>query len=106
MLAQAARLAAGWRLGSAPPSLARRILYHLHESALQRVVHGAGRAAGLAEGATCHTLRHSSATHLLEAGTDIRTIQTLLGHKDMRITIICTDIIDRGPLSVISPPGR
>ncbi|XXT21169.1 integron integrase [Sorangium sp. So ce429] len=88
------------------PATGRQVLYHLHESAVQRAVHDAGRAAGLAKRATCHTLRHSFATHLLEAGTDIRTIQTLLGNKDVRTTMVYTHIIDRGPLGVISPLDR
>jgi site-specific recombinase XerD len=65
-------------------------------------VHDAGRAAELAKRATCH----SFATHPLEAGTDIRTIQTLLGHKDGRTTMIDVHIVDRGPLGVISPLDR
>ncbi|XXU52485.1 tyrosine-type recombinase/integrase [Sorangium sp. So ce1078] len=73
---------------------------------MQRAVHDAGRAAGLNKRATCHTLRHSFATHLLEAGTDIRTIQTLFGHKEVRTTMIYAHIVDRGPLGVISPLDR
>ncbi|WP_437574196.1 tyrosine-type recombinase/integrase [Sorangium sp. So ce887] len=84
----------------------RQVLYHLHESAVQRAVHDVGRAAGLTKGATCHALRHSFATHLLGAGTDIRTIQTLLGHNDVRTTMIYNHIVDRGLLDVISPLDR
>ncbi|WP_437708909.1 tyrosine-type recombinase/integrase [Sorangium sp. So ce448] len=75
-------------------------------SAVQRAVHDAGRAAELAKRATCQPLRHSFATHLLEASIDIRTIQTLLGHKDGRITMIDTYVVDRGALGVISPLDR
>ncbi|WP_437624234.1 tyrosine-type recombinase/integrase [Sorangium sp. So ce1151] len=88
------------------PATGRQFLYHLHEAAVQRGVHDTGHAAGLARRATCHTLRQSFATHLLEAGTDIRTIETLLGHRDVRTTRIYTYIIDRGPLGVIGPLGR
>ncbi|WP_437586510.1 tyrosine-type recombinase/integrase [Sorangium sp. So ce1000] len=75
-------------------------------SAVQRAVNDAGRAAELAKRATCQPLRHSFASHLLEAAIDIRTIQTLLGHKDGRTTMIDSHIIDRGPLGVISPLDR
>ncbi|WP_433926609.1 tyrosine-type recombinase/integrase [Sorangium cellulosum] len=78
----------------------------LHESAVQRAMHDAGRAAGRTKRATCHTVRHSFATHLLEAGTDIRTTQTMLGHKDVRTTISYAHIVGHGPLGVISPLDR
>ncbi len=77
--------------------------HHLHESVLQTAVVAAARVAGLNQRVTCHTFRHSFATHLIEAGYDIRTVQELLGHRDVSTTMIYTHVLNRGGLGVRSP---
>ena len=88
------------------PASGRMVRYHLHETSLQKAVRAAGGRSGLRKRVTCHTFRHSFATHLLQAGTDIRTVQTLLGHKDIRTTMIYTHVAQLGPMGVVSPLDR
>lgn len=85
------------------PENGRRHRHHLHESLVQRAVKRGVERAGLTKRASSHTLRHSFATHLLESGYDIRTIQELLGHKDVSTTMVYTQVLNRGGRGVKSP---
>jgi integron integrase len=80
--------------------------YHLHESVPQRALHAAARAAGVDKPLGPHTLRHCFATHLLEAGYDIRTVRELLGHRDVKTTMVYYHVLNRGGHGVHSPADR
>jgi site-specific recombinase XerD len=77
--------------------------HHLDARGLQKAVRAAVRATGISKPASCHTFRHSFATHLLENGYDIRTVQELLGHRDLKTTMIYTHVLNRGGRAVRSP---
>ena len=80
--------------------------HHLHESVRQRAVKAAARTIRLTKTANCHTLRHSFATHLLDDGYDIRTLQELLGHRDVKTTMIYTHVLNRAGKGVYRPMDR
>ena len=99
----------GWRyvfpaktLSTDPRSGMKR-RHHLHDSSIRKAIQKAAKLCGIVKPVSCHTLRHSFATHLLADGYDIRTVQELLGHKDVSITMIYTHVLNRGGRGVISP---
>ena len=91
---------------SIDPRTMREGRHHLSERAMQAAMKSAIGKAGLFKHGSCHTLRHSFATHLLEDGYDIRTVQELLGHKDVKTTMIYTHVLNRGGRGVQSPMDR
>jgi site-specific recombinase XerD len=88
------------------PYSGRPVRHHVHEKTIQRAVKNAVRAAQIAQPASCHTFRHCFATHLLEDGYDIRTVQELLGHNDVKTTMVYTHVMGKGARGVKSPLDR
>ncbi|MCB1873830.1 MAG: tyrosine-type recombinase/integrase, partial [Gammaproteobacteria bacterium] len=91
---------------SVDPRSGKMRRHHVHENGLQKAVKQAAEAAGIQKKVGCHTLRHSFATHLIEEGYDIRTVQELLGHADVSTTMIYTHVLSRGGQGVRSPVDR
>ena len=87
-------------------SSGKAVRSHLHPTAVQRAVRAAAIRAGIPKRVTCHVFWHSFATHLLESGQDIRTVQELLGHRDVRTTMVYTHVLNMGAMGVLSPADR
>jgi len=101
-MTRTALLPAGSRGTDHRPNVIRR--HHLHESVVRKAIYGAVQETGISKKISCHTFRHSFATHLLMAGYDIRTIQELLGHKDVKTTMIYTHVLNKsGGRGIVSP---